>query len=163
MNKFRLLSAGLGVSLLVSIATPGYTQTNTSNATGTNTSNATGTNTSNATGTNTSNATGTNITNARRFGLNRDVSSSGYNRSIIEQAQQLANQLNVVKEACDKVEQEAQQQPRRFARQASRSCVNPCQTVCQEAKAKAESFLESIKNPRPEQLENQIARSRQLW
>jgi hypothetical protein len=159
MNKLRLLSAGLGVSLIISIATPGYSQINSSNVSGTNTSNVTGTNVSNSTGTNSSNRSGLDAGRA----LRRASGTSGYNQSIINQAQQLANQLNAAKEACNKIDQEVQQQPRRFARQASRSCVNPCETVCQESRANAESFLESIKNPKPEQLENQIARSRQLW
>ncbi|MBW4670579.1 MAG: hypothetical protein KME60_24965 [Cyanomargarita calcarea GSE-NOS-MK-12-04C] len=144
MNKSVVL---IGALLLTSMVAPVLAQSNTSNSSGTNTSNSTGTNTTNAPGFPSRNGSGV----------------SGYNSDVLNQSQQVSNDLKAAEQAFQNAEQPANQDNRRFTRQRKCNCSNPEQVRLEEAKAKANAFLESIKNPTPEMLEKQASGSSQAW
>jgi hypothetical protein len=120
-------------------------------------------NTSNSSGTNTSNSTGTNTTNAPGFPSNNGSGVSGYNSDVLNQSQQVSNDLKAAEQAYQNAEQQANQETRRFTRQRKCNCSNPEKARLEEAKAKANAFLESIKNPTPEMLKKQASGSSQAW
>jgi hypothetical protein len=154
MNKSALL---IGALLLTSITAPVLAQTNTSNS------------------------SGSNATNAAGFSSQNGAGVSKFNSDVIQQSQQLSNDLKAAAQAYQNVEQQANQNnPRsnndrdkqsineqkgtqRFTRQRKCNCTNPEQARLEEAKAKANTFLESIKNPTSEMLQKQAAGSRQAW
>jgi hypothetical protein len=112
---------------------------------------------------NTSNSTGTNTTNAPGFPSNNENGVSGYSSDVLNQSQQVSNDLKAAEQAYQNAEQQANQETRRFTRQRKCNCSNPEKARLEEAKAKANAFLESIKNPTPEMLEKQAYGSSQAW
>ena len=141
MNKSVVL---IGALLLTSMPAPALAQSNTS-------------------GTNTSNSTGTNTTNAPGFPSINGTGVSKFNSNILDQSQQLSNDLKAADQAFQNAEQPANQDNRRFSRQRKCNCTNPEQARLEEAKAKANAFLESLKNPTPEMLQRQATGSSQAW
>jgi hypothetical protein len=135
MNKFALL---IGTLLLTSMVAP-------------------------AVANNTSNSSGTNTTNAPGFPSRNEGGVSGYNSNVLDQSQQISNDLKAAEQAYQNVEQQANQNTQRFTRQRKCNCANPEQARLEAAKAKANAFLESIKNPTPEMLQRQAAGSSQAW
>jgi hypothetical protein len=154
MNKQVLVT--LGVLLFTSSVNPVMAQqTNTSNSSGTNNVNSLGVRSF-------PRSPGSNTTNSPGFPSNNGGSVSGYNSTIINQSQQIFNDLKSAEQAYQKAEQ-PNQSIRRFTRQRRCNCTNPEKARLEEAKARATAFLESIKNPTPEMLQQQVSGSAQPW
>jgi hypothetical protein len=155
MNKNVLIT--LGVLLFTSSVTPAMAQrTNTSNSSGSNNVNSLGVRSF-------PRSPGSNTTNSPGFPSNNGGSVSGYNSKIINQSQQIFNDLKAAEQAYQKAEQETSQGIRRFTRQRRCNCTNPEKARLEEAKARATAFLESIKNPTSEMLQQQVSGSTQPW
>jgi hypothetical protein len=156
MNKNVLIT--LGVLLFTSSVTPAMAQqTNTSNSSGANNVNSLGVRSF-------PRSPGSNTNNSPGSPSNNGGSVSGYNSKVINQSQQIFNDLKAAEQAYQKAEQQANQQGiRRFTRQRRCNCTNPETAGLEEAKARANAFLESIKNPTSEMLEQQVSGSTQSW
>lgn len=100
-------------------------------------SNSTGGNTSNNTGGNTSNNTGGNTSN-NTGSNNSNSGKSKYNGQTVARARQISERLRIARDSGNQAEINA---------------------ALQEAIA----FLDSIKQPKPNQLQRSIVRSRQGW
>jgi hypothetical protein len=110
------------------------------------------------------NASGTNAINSPGFTTTPGSGKAGYSSDVLSQAQQLSSELAAAQEAYQAAVQKPDQNAeRRFTRRRKCNCDNPEQANLNAVQAKVAQFMDRLKNPSLELLEQKSARSTQAW
>jgi hypothetical protein len=113
---------------------------------------------------NLSNASGANAINSPGFTTTPGSGKAGYSSDVLSQAQQLSSELAAAQAAYQAAVQKPDQNAeRRFTRRRKCNCDNPEQANLNAVQAKVTQFMDRLKNPSLELLEQKSARSTQAW
>jgi hypothetical protein len=113
---------------------------------------------------NLSNASGANAINSPGFATTPGSGKAGYSSDVLSQAQQLSSELAAAQQAYQTAIQKPDQNAeRRFTRRRKCNCDNPEQANLNAVQAKVAQFMDRVKNPSLELLEQKSARSIQAW